>query len=233
MSTAQAHHRAQPGEVYVTLADYGVVFPAVIEDERWRGFVRPRFRREVTETVVVWLNESHHAGTTAAFEGDALIVADSAVGRSDRIGSGADRRYPIGAGTWEWELTTPAAEIPGEEVLLAEADQLTRETGEILVRINATGHDPAFPGLPDPVSGWSRSGTPRFRAEVAVVVVAWLSACGRRYPGGTVAYWENDEIVLVDRLAAAQDGYVPTRVLRDADGRYAIGADFEWEHAED
>uniref|UniRef100_UPI001302AA30 hypothetical protein n=1 Tax=Amycolatopsis pretoriensis TaxID=218821 RepID=UPI001302AA30 len=144
---------------------------------------------------------------------------------------GADRVAAIGAGAWEWELTTPAADVAAEQTLLAGAYRLAPEAGEVLVKINATGSDPGFPAQVDPVSGWSRSGTPRFRPDVAVVVVAWLNACGRQYPGATVAYWEDSTIMLLDPLAAIQDGYMPTQVVLEADGRYAIGADFEWERA--
>ncbi|MBE8524074.1 hypothetical protein ILP97_42475 [Amycolatopsis sp. H6(2020)] len=230
MNTAPAGDRAQPGEVYVTVADSGAAFPAVIEDKRWNGFARPRFSRVAAEAVVAWLIDCHGA-IAAAFDGEAVAITETAARRAERIEPGADGRYPIGAGAWEWELTTPAADIADEQTLLADAHRLSPEAGEISVTLNATGSDPAFPALVDPVSGWSRSGTPRFRPCVAVVVVAWLNACGRQYPGATVAYWEGSTIVLLDPLAAPQDGYLPTRVVREADGRYAIGADFEWERA--
>jgi hypothetical protein len=51
--------RARPGEVYVALSDTTVVFPAVVENERWEGFVRPHFDRATAEAVAVWLNENH------------------------------------------------------------------------------------------------------------------------------------------------------------------------------
>ncbi len=230
MNTAPAGDRAQSGEVYVSVADSGVVFPAVIEDNRWNGFARPRFSRAAAEAVVAWLSDCHGA-IAAAFDGEAVAITETAAGRAERIEPGADGRYPIGAGAWEWELTTPAADVAAEQALLAGAHRLAPEAGEVLVKINATGSDPGFPAQVDPVSGWSRSGTPRFRPDVAVVVVAWLNACGRQYPGATVAYWEDSTIMLLDPLAAIQDGYVPTQVVREADGRYAIGADFEWEGA--
>ncbi|MGA6168607.1 hypothetical protein [Amycolatopsis magusensis] len=95
--------------------------------------------------------------------------------------------------------------------------------------IGVNGNDPLFPALPDPDFGWSRAGTPRFRPEVAEVVVAWLNDTERRCPGGgAVAYWEGEILVLVDRLAGYEDGYLPTRIA-PVDGRYAIGAEFEWE----
>ncbi|MEV7040451.1 hypothetical protein [Amycolatopsis sp. NPDC051061] len=232
MSTAPACDRAQPGEVYVTVADSGVVFPAVIEDERWNRFARPRFNRTAAEAVVAWLNDCHGAGATAAaFDGEAVAITATTADRAERIEPGDDGRYPIGAGAWEWELTMPAADISAEQALLAGAHRLTPEIGETPVTINATGSDPAFPAQVDPVTGWSRSGIPRFRLDVAVVIVAWLNACGRLYPGATVAYWEDSTIMLLDPLAATQDGYLPTRVVREADGRYAIGAGFEWERA--
>lgn len=232
MNTAPACDRAQPGEVYVTVADSGVVFPAVIEDKRWNGFARPRFSRTVAEAVVAWLSGRHGAGAiAAAFDGEEVSISETVSGRLERIGPGADGRYPIGAGAWEWELTTPAPDVAAEQALLAGAHRLTLETSEVPVTINATGADPAFPALVDPVSGWSRAGTPRFRPDVVVVVVAWLNACGRQYPGATVAYWDDSTITLLDPLAATQDGYLPTRAVREADGRYAIGAGFEWERA--
>jgi hypothetical protein len=232
MNTSPARDRAQPGEVYVKLADSDAVFPAVIEDERWNGFARPRFSRAAAEAVAAWLNDRHGVGAiVAAFDGEALTITETAAGHVERIDPDTDGRYSIGAGAWEWELATPAADVVAEQALLADAHRLSPETGEISVTLNVTGKDPAFPALVDPLTGWSRSGTPRFRLDVAVVVVAWLNACGRQYPGATVAYWEDSTIVLLDPLAVTQDGYLPTRVGRVDDGRYAIGTGFEWERA--
>jgi hypothetical protein len=161
-----------------------------------------------------------------------LAVTDTSEGRTDRIEPDADHRYAIGGGGWVWELAAPVSDAVAEAALLADTRRLVPDAGEFLVTINIAGADPAFPAVPDPVRGWSRSGTPRFRPEVAAVVVAWLNDLERRYPGGTAAYWEDDTVVLVDWLAATEDGYLPTRVSPDADGRYAIGVGFEWERAD-
>lgn len=230
--------RARGDEFYVALSDTTTVFPALIDTERWNGFVMPRFSRDAAEAVAGWLNENHGTDAvyrhfTAAFDGVALLVTDTSEGYTERIEPENDR-YPIGAGAWIWELASPAPDESAEAALLADTDRLKPQDGEILVTINLFGNgiDPKFPALPDALRGWSRAGTPRLRPEVAKVVVAWLNDCERRYPGGVTAYWDDATIVLVDWLASKEDGYLPTRIARADDGRYAIGADFEWERAD-
>ncbi|MEC3974339.1 hypothetical protein [Amycolatopsis sp. H20-H5] len=232
------NRRARDGEVYVALADRKPAFPAVIDDKRWNGFVRPLFTRDTAEVIAAWLNLPHASDPVvgnyrAVFDDDVLIVADTYAGHTYRFEPDADRRYAIGAGEWIWELGTPEPDVAAETALLADTDRLTPEDGEILVTMNLTGSDPVFPATIDPDAGWSRANKPRFRPAVAAVVVAWLNDTERRHPGGPMAYWDDGTIVLVDWLSAAEDGYLPTRVVRDPDGCYMVDTDFEWERPAD
>ena len=93
------------------------------------GFARPRFSRAAAEAVVAWLTDCHGA-IAAAFDGDAVAITETAAGRAERIDPGADGHYPIGAGAWEWELTTPAADVAAEQALLAGAYRLAPETAK-------------------------------------------------------------------------------------------------------
>lgn len=238
MPTHRIPH-ARDGEVYVALSDTTTAFPALIDAERWNGFVRPRFARDTAEAVAEWLNEDHGTDAVfrnfrATFDGAALLVTDTSEGYTARIEPENDR-YAFGGGAWIWELASPAPDETAEAALLADTDRLRPRDGEILVTMNLFGDgiDLRFPALPDADRGWSRSGTPRFRPEVAEVVVAWLNDCERRYPGGVTAYWDDATIILVSWLASSEDGYLPTRITPAADGRYPIGADFEWERAAD
>jgi hypothetical protein len=230
--------RAQDGEVYVALADTTAAFPAVIDDKRWNGFVRPRFTRDTAQVVAAWLNTDHpndpmSGNYNARFDGDTLIVTDLYEGTTDRIHPDTEGRYSIGAGGWMWELSIPVSDVAAEAALLADAARLIPEDTEIRITIGATGNDPVFPAVPDPDFGWSRAGTPRFRREIAEVVVAWLNDTERRFHGGGVAYWDGETLVRIDLQEAPDDGYLPARITPDDDGRYAIGPDFEWERVAD
>jgi hypothetical protein len=228
--------RARDGEVYVALADRKPVFPAKIDDKRWNGFVRPRFGREAADAIAAWLNTPNSSDSvtedyTVNFDDDVMIVNDTSMGETYRFEPDDDGRYAIGAGDWIWELATPASDETAEAALLADVERLAPQHGEILVTMNVTaaGLDPVFPAVPDTNSGWSRASKPRFRPEVAAVVVAWLNDTERRYPGGTTAYWDDNTVVLVNWLAAAEDGYLPTRIAPGDDGRYTVDTEFEWE----
>ncbi|MGC7093971.1 hypothetical protein ACPZ19_04845 [Amycolatopsis lurida] len=227
--------QAQEGEVYVALADTDTAFPAMIDEKRWNGFVKPHFTRDVVESIAAWLTTRPSDDRTSGsyevtFDGDTMVFTDTYEGYVERIEPGPDQRYPLGAEEWVWDLSIPASDVAADAALLADTVRLASEDGEILVTIGVTGTDPLFPALPDPDFGWSRAGTPRFRPDVAEVVVAWLNDVDRRCPGGgVIAYWDNDTLVLLDRLAGYEDGYLPTRIARGADGRYPIGGEFEWE----
>lgn len=245
---------AADGEVYVALADTTQVFPAVIEDECWSGFAVPRFRRPVAEAVVLWLNEMHEQAPddwpdTASFDGDVLTLLETYADmlfllenrvpnpeetevRPNRIEPDEKGRYAIGR-EWPWELTAPPSDAPSDAALLADSARLVAEGDEILVTINIDGTDPAFPALASEIHGWSRAGCPRFRRTVAEVVVAWISDTARKYPEGSdLAYWDGDTIVMVDHQAIGEDGYLPARITAADDGRFSIGATFEWERAD-
>jgi hypothetical protein len=235
MNTPSTPH-SHAGEVYVSLADSTAAFPAVIADERWNGFARPRFTRHTTAAVAAWLtarsgiDDNHRV--TARFHGTILTITELSGNDTERVAPDQDGRYPLGAGGWMWQLATPLPDVVAESALLADSDRLIPVPGEFLVSINIDGSDPAFPALASAVHGWSQAGAPRFRPEVAEVVVAWINKTERKYPGTCGAYWDGDTIVYLDRLLSAEDGYLPTRVAPDEDGRYSVGLEFEWERLE-
>lgn len=229
---------ATDGEVYVALADTTQVFPATIEDERWNGYAVPRFRHLVAESIASWLNTMHDHDPdewpdTATFDGDVLTVLETEEHTPDRIEPDENNRYAIGYRGWCWELTAPPTDPQADAGLLADSARLVPEDDEILVTINIDGTDPAFPALASEIHGWSRAGCPRFRRTVAEVVVAWISDTVRKYPEGSdLAYWDGDTIVMVDHQAIGEDGYLPDRITAAEDGRFSIGANFEWERAD-
>ncbi|WP_156096592.1 hypothetical protein [Amycolatopsis jejuensis] len=209
-------------------------FPAIVDDKRWNGFAVPRFRRPVAEAVARWLTGMHtrHPSTwpdTARFDSETLTVQAATGAETERTNPDDNGRYPIGYRTWHWELTAPLA----DSTVLDGTARLTTEPDEILVTINICGTDPAFPALASATHGWSRAGCPRFRRPVAEAVVAWLNATAADCRDGSVdAYWDGDTVVLVDYQYIAEDGYLPDRISPDDDGRYSIGATFEWERAD-
>lgn len=230
---------ATDGEVYVALyAPEAPAFPAVIDDERWNTFAVPRFRRETANAVVSWLNMMHEQDPdewpgAASFDNDILTVLDSEEHDPVQVEPDDHGRYAIGFRGWSWVLDTPPDDERADAVLLADTARLVAEDDEILVTINIDGADPVFPALASATHGWSRAGCPRFRRPVAEVVVAWISATARKYPAGSDrAYWDGDTIVLLDFQQVAEDGYLPARITADDDGRYSIGATWEWERAD-
>ncbi|MFE0024112.1 hypothetical protein [Amycolatopsis sp. NPDC059021] len=229
---------ASDGEVYVELADTTAAFPAIIDDQRWNGYAVPRFRRIVADAIVAWLNTMHdhdpaNWADTATFDGDVLTVLETEEQWPVQVVPDEHGRYGIGAAGWCWELTAPPTDERADAALLADTGRLAAEDDEILVTINIDGTDPAFPALTSAEHDWSRAGSPRFRRPVAEVVVAWIADTARKYPEGTDrVYWEGDTIVLLDHQAIGEDGYLPARITADEDGRYAIGATFEWERAD-
>ncbi|MFE6611989.1 hypothetical protein [Amycolatopsis sp. NPDC057786] len=224
--------------MYVALADTTQVFPAIVEDERWSGFAVPRFRRTAADAIALWLNTMHDDDPeewpdTATFDGDVLTVLETEENWPGRVEPDEDDRYAIGYRGWCRELTAPPTDSLADAGLLADFARLVPEDDEILVTINIDGTDPAFPALASEIHGWSRAGCPRFRRTVAEVVVAWISDTARKYPEGSdLAYWEGDTIVMVDHQAIGEDGYLPARITAADDGRYSIGATFEWERAD-
>lgn len=230
---------ATDGEVYVALcAPDAPAFPAVIDDERWNTFVVPRFRRETAIAVASWLNMVHEQDPdtwqgTARFDNDTLTVLDTPEHDPVQVKPDDHGRYAIGVPGWSWVLDTPPADEHAETALLADTARLVAEDDEILVTINIDGTDPVFPALASSRHGWSRAGCPRFRRPVAEIVVAWTNATARKYPAGTDrAYWDGDTIVLLDFQRIAEDGYLPARITADDDGRYPIGATWEWERVD-
>lgn len=238
--SASANSKAASNEVYVSLlVPDAPSFPALIEDERWNTFAVPRFRRAAADAVASWLNAMHEEdpriwpggavfgpdGVLTVLEGEERVPA--------QVLPDADGRYSIGFRGWAWVLSTPPIDERRNAELLDDQARLTRGSGEILVTINIDGTDPVFPALPSVEHGWSRAGCPRFRREVAEVVVAWINDIARRSRDGVdLAYWDADTIVLLDNQALADDGYLPTRIEADSDGRYAIGSTFEWERVD-
>lgn len=228
---------AASNEVYVALlVPDAPSFPAIIDDERWNTFAVPRFRRATAEAVASWLNAMHEEDPRtwpggAAFGPDGVLTVLEGEERATmRVLPDAEGRYAIGFQGWAWVLSTPAINTHRNAELLDDRARLTAESREILVTINIDGTDPVFPALPSAEHGWSRAGCPRFRREVAEVVVAWINDVARSSPeGADRAYWDADTIVLLDNQAIADDGYLPTRIDADSDGRYAIGTTFEWE----
>jgi hypothetical protein len=119
--------RARPGEVYVRLdpADSAhPVFPALVDERRWNGWARPRFRREVTDAILTWLTDVHDPDRgrhdTGHFDGDTLVLLEAEDQYQTTVTPDHDGRYPVGAGGWCWELTVPhrTADIARHEAAL-------------------------------------------------------------------------------------------------------------------
>ncbi|SEP53806.1 hypothetical protein [Amycolatopsis saalfeldensis] len=226
------------GEVYVTITYGWKTFPAIIDHERSNGFPVPRFRRTVAEAIAPWLNSLHGRDPsawrhTATIDGDVFSLTDTEQGTLELIEPDENNRYAIGSGVGPWELTAPQRDSQADAALLSDPARLTAEDGEILVTVNIDGEDPAFPAL-SWQGGWSRAGSPRFRRPVAEAVVAWISNTASMYGPDECfsAYWDGDIVVLIDPQLVGEDGYLPSRIAADEDGRYSIGATFEWERVD-
>ncbi|RSM68696.1 hypothetical protein DL991_41235 [Amycolatopsis sp. WAC 01375] len=97
---------------------------------------------------------------------------------------------------------------------------LAPREGEELVTISIDGADPHFPALvADEL--WNGAAIPRFRLEVAELVVDWINDTYASYPDGSArAHWDGDTVVLTH----SDPDYDPDRVEPDDEGRYGIGA---------
>ncbi|SEP54052.1 MULTISPECIES: hypothetical protein [Amycolatopsis] len=219
---------AVDGEVYVALDDATQAFPAAIDHQRWNGFAVPRFRRPVAEAVAACINAMHAQDPdewpdTASFDGEVLTVLEAEGHRPERIEPDENGRYAIGYRRWCWELTVPTPGPRVDAAAQADSARLTPQDDEILVAIDSV--EPAFPALPSAGCGWSKAGCPRFRRPVAEAVVAWIND---NSDGFDDAYWDGDNVVQIDYQSTCEDGYLPARISADDDGRYSIGASFEW-----
>lgn len=94
---------------------------------------------------------------------------------------------------------------------------ISGQRGEVLV---TTCGAVAFPAVLDPV-GPTPWVLPRFRREVAELVVEWVAEGHLADPQAPDACWD-DDVVVVTRFGSAGGG-VPSRVEPDRDGRYSIG----------
>lgn len=82
-------------------------FPAqVLPGDRWNGFLKPRFTREVAERIVERVNGSpHRRGTdTAWFEWDGDDLVEHIPDFGDERTTPMDGYYHIGAGAWVWTM---------------------------------------------------------------------------------------------------------------------------------
>jgi hypothetical protein len=200
----------------------GHMFPAEVSEDSW---AQPRFRREVAEKVAEWLTAMHPTDPEwfdpCHFEADTLVYYESGSPEHRvEVPPDSDGLYPLGAGLWCWYLTAPST-LHADTALLADHKRLVPQPGEVMVGLFLDDDDPAFPALVgrDRWNGWA---CPRFRREVAEVVAAWTNELRRRDPDGSeLAYWDGDDLVLLDALC--NGGCVAERVEPDREGRYGIG----------
>jgi hypothetical protein len=155
----------QPGECLVLMGWDGnePLFPALVQDYRWNGWVIPRFRREVAEVVAAWINDiyrQHPEGCARAYwNGDVLVLMDSNCAGNfecppEWIEPEDDGRYFIGAEGWTWELApdpeTLAARTPphhrvGYAELRDRMELVIAEHGDnTVVWTDGTCHPPYF-----------------------------------------------------------------------------------------
>jgi hypothetical protein len=203
----------------------GHMFPAEVSEDSWNGWALPRFRREVAEKVAEWLTAMHPTDpdwfAPCHVEAETLVYYESGKpeGRVE-VPPDDDGLYPLGAGFWCWYVTAPS--IPdADAALLADHDRLVAQAGEVMVGLFLDDDDPVFPALVGQ-NRWNGWACPRFRREVAEVVAAWTNEHRRRDPEGSeLAYWDGDDVVLVEALC--NGGGVAERVEPDREGRYSIG----------
>lgn len=109
--------RPQRGEELVTISidDLDPAFPALVAAELWNGAAIPRFRLEVAEFVVDWINDTYakypDGSARAHWDGDTIVLTRSDGDTrgsyiEDRVEPDDDRRYGIGARAWVWEFVS-------------------------------------------------------------------------------------------------------------------------------
>ena len=219
----------QRSEFYVELYPCGRSFPAVIDHRRWHGWVRPRFRRDVAESIAHWANTSRNVGEPpwylqCSFEDEILVVLEGRVARHHHAPD-EQGRYALGANYLRWFLSVPEAQARHDEAaVLQDTSRLKATECEQLVSIDFGDDSRSFPAIVEQRlwNGWA---VPRFRREVAEVVVSRLNAAHDADPEGYErAYWDGDTLVHVHPRFIGEDGYLPERIESDPDGRYAVGA---------
>ncbi len=228
--TIPAHLNAEPGEFYVELHPASPVFPAIINWRRRDSWAVPDLRRPVAEAVLAWLDNQHQHGDfrwrSGRFDGDTLILIDRH-GTQTRIAADSGGRYRLGDEAWRWFISAPGPDQQASPVLEANSSVTRGHAGEDLVTLPLTGDDPTFPAIVESHPG-SRQVVPYFRRPVVDTVMAWINhlyldnprECNR-------AYWDGDTVVIVTAALVGEDGYLPTRVPPEEDGRYCVGGG-EW-----
>lgn len=101
---------AHPGEVLVTPDTHGVdpAFPALLDTPR-DGWEVPRFRREVAEAVLAWINTTNDGFDAAYWDSDTVVLIQGEhVGKHgylpQRIGPDLRLRYSIGSNICTWVI---------------------------------------------------------------------------------------------------------------------------------
>lgn len=89
--------------------NHGGPYPCQIGPQRWNGWARPRFTRDVAARLVADLNEQWHRGATPLdsrpgrllANGDVLLLHDEGV--REIVAADDDDMFGVGAGTWMWQ----------------------------------------------------------------------------------------------------------------------------------
>ncbi|MEV8609514.1 hypothetical protein AB0383_16545 [Amycolatopsis sp. NPDC051373] len=210
-------------------------FPAAVEPARHHGlWVRPRLRREVAEAVCEWLNVVYPVDPDwyplARFEGDLLVVfTGQATHQRHEIALGDDGRYPLGE-LGRWFLSGPTRtrdRFYHQLEVLRDAERHYPRPGETVVTCDP-GNRPVsgFPARLDTHSAapW----VPVFRPEIAEAVAVWCATNHDKFPDEyPLVYFDGDTLVHVHQHRRALDGYLPRRIVPDADGNYRLDGD-EW-----
>ncbi len=99
-------------EMMVTIGD-GPGFPALVDlDERWNGWLVPRFDRASATRVIEWLNQERttapendrHEYAHATWVSTVIVITNHHdADAPDRIEPDTEGRYAIGAYNWCWE----------------------------------------------------------------------------------------------------------------------------------
>jgi hypothetical protein len=248
-STATNTGSALDGELYVEMVPgynvelHRVTFPALIDTQREGNLcARPRFRREVAESLAEWLNLVYPSDPDwyhlARFDGDTLLVIardeDEPARQHHAVLPDDDGRYPLGH-LYSWFLSTPTpipAQQRREQVLLHDRARRIPTEGEILLSCDPDDRGTAaFPAQVDPslVNGHP---VPTFRREVAEVVIAWCNIRHHRDPDRyPQAYFDGDTLVHIHQHLRDLNGYTPWRIDPDQHGKYRVdGDEWIWRH---
>jgi hypothetical protein len=228
--TRQPHLNAEPDEIYVALDPTGPVFPATIDWHRRDGWAVPHFRYPVARAILSWLDDqTEHPGfhwRSGRFDRDSLILTDRQ-GNHSRITADATGRYRLADDPWHWSISAPHPGTQATITVEANRRALAADAGEDLVTLPSSGADPVFPAVV--ANRGHRQVVPYFRRAVANAIMAWINRLYLANPRDcNRAYWDRDTVVIVTAALVGEDGYLPTRIPPDADGRYCIGGG-EWE----